>query len=103
MSKKQNKAEKEHYKKVAALGCIICRLQGYHDTPAEIHHIRTGSGMGQRSSNFDVIPLCPVHHRLGYKDKKEGIEEFGYHQSPARFEESYGTELELLETTRGLL
>ena len=33
------------------------------ETPAEIHHIRTGQGAGQRADNFKVIPLCPIHHR----------------------------------------
>jgi hypothetical protein len=53
------KREKQWLSKVADLGCLIC------GAPAEIHHIRTGQGMGQRASNFLVIPLCEFHHRLG--------------------------------------
>ncbi len=50
---------------VAALGCLACRrIHGPHDPgPAELHHPRVGAGMGLRSSDWDVIPLCPEHHR----------------------------------------
>ena len=53
------KAEKEHYDKVARLGCILCYTQGNEGTPAELHHIRRA---GKRS-DAPVIPLCPYHHR----------------------------------------
>jgi hypothetical protein len=57
------KAEKEHYDKVARLGCILCRLVfDITDSPAEIHHIRR---FGTKRSNADVVGLCPTHHRLG--------------------------------------
>jgi hypothetical protein len=36
---------------------------GYEGTPAEIHHPRRGTGLGQRASHYDAIPLCPEHHR----------------------------------------
>ena len=58
-----NKAEKAHLSKVAALGCMVCRRMGYEGTPAEIHHPRRGTGLGQRASHYDAIPLCPEHHR----------------------------------------
>lgn len=57
------KAEKEHLSKVAALGCMVCKRMGYEGTPAEIHHPRRGTGLGQRASHYDAIPLCPEHHR----------------------------------------
>jgi len=53
------KVEKEKYRKIAELGCSLCRHQGFEGTPAELHHIRrTG-----RRSDAPVIPLCPYHHR----------------------------------------
>ena len=58
-----NKSEKQHLSKVAALGCMVCRRMGYEGTPAEIHHPRRGTGLGQRASHYDAIPLCPEHHR----------------------------------------
>lgn len=90
------KAEAKHLSRVAALGCIVCRQQGYFDSPAEIHHPRAGQGMGQRSSHFEAIGLCPIHHRTG-----------GYrtaiHAGQEVWEKRYGTERELLAAVRGLL
>lgn len=55
--------EKRYMSRVAELGCIVCLRMGYQGTPAELHHPRRGTGMGQRASHYDVIPLCPEHHR----------------------------------------
>jgi hypothetical protein len=54
------KAEKEHYGKVARLGCILCITLEYFDTPCEIHHIRR---LGGKRKLAPVIGLCPEHHR----------------------------------------
>lgn len=91
------KAEKRHRSAVAALGCIVCRnVHGRDDSPAELHHIRATAGMGQRSSEFEVIPLCPWHHRLG-----------GYgnavHAGRIMWEANFGTERELLALVLALL
>ena len=56
-------AEKKHMGRVAELGCAVCRKIGHPGTPAELHHTRAGVGAGRRSSHWDVIPLCPEHHR----------------------------------------
>ena len=48
---------------VAEMGCIVCKRMGYPGTPAELHHPRAGTGAGRRASDWDVIPLCPEHHR----------------------------------------
>ena len=58
----------------------------------ELHHPRTGVGMGRRAPNADVIPLCPNHHRLG----NESLHVLGR----KAFERKYGvTEGVLLEMT----
>ena len=88
MSKSKTKAEIHHLSKVAALGCIACRKNGFEDTPAELHHIRDGVGAGQRSSNYEVIPLCPEHHRHGVD---------AFHRSKNNFVARFGTERELLK------
>lgn len=88
------KAERDRLNSVASLGCIACFKLGYRDTPAEIHHIRTGMGMGQRNDHWHAIPLCPYHHRHG----KEAI-----HQSRALFEKKFGTETELLNQVNEML
>lgn len=83
-------AERDYLSKVASLGCIIC------GGIAEIHHIRTGQGMGKKSSNFEVIPLCPNHHRNG----GYGI---AFHAGKKAFEAKYGTQQELMDKTNALL
>ena len=86
------KAEKEHYRKVAELGCSLCRHQGNEGTLAELHHIRR---TGKRS-NAPVIPLCPYHHR-GSNTSIHGM-------GRKRFEAEYNiTEEELLEQTESLI
>jgi hypothetical protein len=56
-------SEKRHMNSVAGIGCILCRHLDFGTTPPELHHVRSGQGMAQRSSNFLVVPLCPEHHR----------------------------------------
>ncbi|WP_410015830.1 Ref family recombination enhancement nuclease [Sodalis sp. C49] len=87
------KADRVYLSRVVAQGCIVCRNVGYGNSPAEIHHLRTGQGAGQRASHQTVIPLCPQHHRLG-----------GYgvaiHAGQRQWESRYGTELQLLAQVR---
>ena len=86
------KHEKEKYRKIAELGCSLCRHQGNEGTPAELHHIRRG-GIRSRSP---VIPLCTFHHR-GSNTSIHGM-------GRKRFEQEYGnTEEQLLEKTESLI
>jgi hypothetical protein len=88
-------AERRHMGAVAGLGCIVCRRLGYNDTPAELHHPRTGLGMSQRAKHFNVLPLCPEHHR-----GKTGIHGMG----SRAFSRHYGVdEAGLLDQVRQLL
>jgi hypothetical protein len=91
-----NAADKSHLDRVANLGCIVCLNLGFIDSPAEIHHPRTGQGMSQRARHQDAIPLCPRHHRTGG---------FGVaiHAGQKTWEAKYGTELELLAQVKKLL
>jgi hypothetical protein len=52
------KSEKQWLDAVASLPCCLCGAHG-----VEVHHIRTGQGMGQRSGHHLTIPLCPSCHR----------------------------------------
>ena len=54
------KSEKEHYDRVARLGCVLCYHLGYGESPCEIHHIRR---FGGKRDNAPVIGLCREHHR----------------------------------------
>jgi len=86
------KNEKEKYRKIAELGCSLCRHQGNEGTPAELHHIRRG-GVRSRSP---IIPLCTYHHR-GSNTSIHGM-------GRKRFEQEYGiTEEQLLEKTESLI
>lgn len=46
----------------ARLGCVLCRRLGWGETPAQLHHPRTGVGAARRAPHSEVIPLCPEHH-----------------------------------------
>lgn len=60
--------------------------------PANLHHLRTGKGMGQRGEK--CIPLCPDHHQEGPT---------AFHRGRKTFERNHGTELELWEQVLRLL
>jgi hypothetical protein len=95
--KSKNDDEKRHMQAVAELGCIACRKIGHYGTPAELHHIRETAGVGQRSSHYEVIPLCYHHHR--------GVSKLvpSVHMSRKAFVDAYGTEKELLDEVMALL
>ena len=87
-----SKHEKETFRRIAELGCSLCRHQGNQGTPAELHHIRRTS----KRSLAPVIPLCPYHHRF----PNTSIHGMGR----KRFEREYGiTEEALLEQTLQLI
>lgn len=89
MSNSKSKVEKLHLSRVAELRCIVCRNEGLGDSPAEIHHCSSGTGMSVRADNFHVIPLCHTHHRTG----GHGV---AIHAGRQSWENKYGTETELL-------
>lgn len=84
-------AERRHMADVAALGCVVCRNLGHGPTEAEVHHVRSGAGL-MRAKHERTIPLCPPHHRTG----GYGI---AFHAGAKMWQDTYGTELELLEQT----
>lgn len=53
-------AEKRHMGRVAALPCCV---PGCGVWPVNVHHCRTGVGMGRKDSGFRTIPLCYGHHQ----------------------------------------
>ena len=86
------KSEKEKYRKIAELGCSLCRHLGSEGTEAHLHHIRRGG----RRSDAPVIPLCPYHH-TGSNTSIHGM-------GRKRFEREYGiSEKQLLEQTLDLI
>lgn len=89
------KAEKEHLNKLAEFGCAACFIDGFPNTPCEIHHPRAGVGKGQRASHYDAVGLCAAHHRGTRHPEIPSI-----HLAKRAFIAQYGTEAELLEVVR---
>ena len=84
------KAERIYLSRLAERGCVVCRNLRLGETPAEIHHIRTGQGTSQRSDHYRTIPLCYTHHRTG----GYGVT---FHAGPRQWQKNFGTEAQLLE------
>ena len=85
--KRPNKIERERLATISNMPCYACFQDG-RETNAEVHHIRTQTGLGLRPSHFATIPLCPQHHRTG---------KVSVHLGKVEFEKRYGTQLEILE------
>jgi len=64
-----NDADRAWQNQVLELGCIVCHREGTDPAKAEIHHIRRGLGdlvdLSRVRDNYHILPLCPIHHRLG--------------------------------------
>jgi len=60
-----SKEESKYVSKGIEQGCILCRYKDYGISPAEWHHLRTGTGGGAIAPHDRGIPLCPAHHRNG--------------------------------------
>ena len=77
----ERQAGLDHMGRVAALPCLVCGAW-----PSEVHHL-----YGPRD-DMRTIPLCPQHHRR----------EFGpgaYHYSRRKFNETHGSDDDLLAKT----
>ena len=85
--KRPNKVERERLRTIGEMPCYACFQDG-RETNAEVHHIRTQTGLGLRPSHFATIPLCSTHHRTG---------KLSVHLGKKAFVERYGTEQEILE------
>lgn len=75
----------EHMAAVKAMPCLVCGAYG-----VEVHH------EGKPRSDFNVLPLCPEHHRR----------EFGpgaYHYAPQAFYALHGSSAELLARVAAML
>ena len=84
----KTKVDKQWLDDVSSLCCIACRNAGLGASLAEIHHVRSGAGMAQRSAHTQVLPLCPRHHRACYPT--------GFHAAPKSWQAEHGSEETLL-------
>ena len=85
--KRPNKVERERLRTIGEMPCYACFQDG-RETNAEVHHIRSKTGLSCRPSHFATIPLCSTHHRTG---------KLSVHLGKKAFVERYGTEQEILE------
>lgn len=87
-------SEKEYQDKIAAVGCMACRQDGIFNPWVSLHHI---AGRTRPGSHLLVIGLCGPHHQ---QDDTSGV--VAVHPNRARFEQTYGTQQELLDEAKKL-
>jgi len=75
---------------IAALGCIACKKDGWHNPDVSVHHI---DGRTKPGAHLLVLPLCAGHHQDGTGPNPALI---AVHPYKARFEERYGAQRALL-------
>ena len=95
----KSEATRRYMGRVAELGCIACRMDGYGPTPAQVHHPRAKAGMSERGDDMETIPLCISHHLYGGK-YPDGTEFPAVHSDTAAFRKRYGSDQELSEITQ---
>ncbi len=90
LAKKNKRQLKKEMSKMCEFGCFICKkyygVTNTHDL--NIHHLRSGVGMGQRNHD-QFICLCVKHHLWG----PEAIHGIG----KKAWEEKFESELSLLQ------
>lgn len=82
-------AGKAHMARVAQLGCMICGAR-----PAEVHHVICGRYRQRKASDFEVIPLCAHHHRIG---------PLAIHNSKSAWRDRYGADHDYLARVADIL
>jgi hypothetical protein len=86
--KAPSKAEKGYHDRLASVvGCIACRKDGRVNHHVSIHHI---DGRTKPDAHWLVLPLCAPHHQ------GTGGNAIAVHINKFRFEQQYGSQLELL-------
>lgn len=48
---------------VARVPCVLCQHMGLGDTPAQVHHMKQGTGMTNKADDALTIALCYEHHQ----------------------------------------
>lgn len=86
--KRKNRGEEIHLSRIAALPCSVSGMR-----PVQVHHLRSGMGMGMKNSHFRTIPLHYDYHQgakgfhtIGSKtwEAKNGSEERHWEKTMAR-------------------
>lgn len=83
-------AERKFMDAIGGLGCVACAKDGIVNPWISLHHI---AGRTATNAHMYVLPLCSSHHQ---HDDTDPAGRIGVHPHKARFEERYGTQMELL-------
>lgn len=87
--------QRKTWNKIAEIGCLPCKMDGFEGTPAGISHAHDH---GYRDHD-KVWPSCESHHL--YQHAIKGVP--NRHKNPIEFRERYGTDAELVEYVSELL
>ena len=87
------KAEKHRFDIIGKIGCIVCKQYLGLFSPCSPHHI---DGRTKPGAHKKTIGLCGQHHQTG----GPGV---ALHANKYRFEQKFGTELELLSYQNRLI
>lgn len=61
---KATAAESRYMERVASLRCVLCVHLGFDQGGRTYcHHIKEGTGIGERSQHWLVVSLCHEHHQ----------------------------------------
>ena len=64
MAGRANAVESAWMGRVAAVGCVMCMIQGITQSGrTTVHHIKEGTGIGERSQHYLTVALCEEHHQ----------------------------------------
>jgi len=83
----EGKAARKYVGMVKQLPCAVCGAPG----PSDAHHVIHDRYGSRKSSDFDVVPLCKLHHQ----DGPDAI-----HNGKESWREKYGPDHGLIEQTR---
>lgn len=90
---KPTKAELQRWEYFPVIGCLACRLLGFHSVP-EVHHLLSGN---RRIGHMATIPLCPAHHRGAGFVEHVHVACFAHGSKP--FRATFGSDEDLLRET----
>ena len=104
-TKHRTQADDARIEAILAIGCIVCLIDGWPETPCEVHHLLIG-GVRPDEEHRYTIGLDPWHHEGKVPENCNGsVEEATIRYGPSlrhnskAFHERYGSDEELLALT----
>lgn len=95
----EGKAGLEHMRRVRALPCVICTVEGLAQlSETQAHHVICGRYSARKAPDTHTIPLCEGHHQ-GLRDTSK----VAIHQAPSKWQRLYGPDTDFLALTADML